>query len=109
MVHHAKGTVAGAGGFSTNPGSQRPILGTLAGIDPEARRVEKVVRKRRVKVEEIAPLLAETGVDLVPVTDLVDAWDVDEPGATLEENAALKARAAARGTGLPAVADVTGP
>ena len=60
------------------------------------------------KVEEIAPLLAETGVDLVPVTDLVDAWDVDEPGATLEENAALKARAAARATGLPAVADDTG-
>jgi hypothetical protein len=55
MVHPAKGTVAGAGGFSTNPGSQRPILGTLAGLDPEARRVEKVVRKRRVKVEEVAP------------------------------------------------------
>jgi XTP/dITP diphosphohydrolase len=33
---------------------------------------------------------------------------VDETGATLADNAALKARAAARATGLPAVADDTG-
>lgn len=60
------------------------------------------------KVEEIGPLLATVGVSLVPVTHLVSGWDVDETGATLEENAALKAQAAARATGLPAVADDTG-
>jgi XTP/dITP diphosphohydrolase len=62
----------------------------------------------RHKVREIQPLLAGTGVDLVPVTDLVDGWDVEETGETLEENAGLKARAAVRVTGLPAVADDTG-
>jgi XTP/dITP diphosphohydrolase len=60
------------------------------------------------KVEEIAPLLAGTGVELVPVGKLVGSWDVEETGDTLEENALLKARAAVRATGLPAVADDTG-
>jgi len=60
------------------------------------------------KVEEIQPLLTGTGVDLVPVTSLVEGWDVDETGETLEENAALKARAAVRATGVAAVADDTG-
>ena len=62
----------------------------------------------RHKVREIQPLLEGTVVDLVPVTDLVDGWDVEETGETLEENAGLKARAAVRVTGLPAVADDTG-
>jgi XTP/dITP diphosphohydrolase len=62
----------------------------------------------RHKVQEIQPLLAGTGVELVPVTALVDGWDVDETGDTLEENAGLKARAAVGATGLPAVADDTG-
>lgn len=60
------------------------------------------------KVEEIAPLLAGLSVELVPVTGLVPDWDVEETGATIEENAALKARAATRATGLPAIADDTG-
>ena len=60
------------------------------------------------KVEEIAPLLAGTGVELVPIGDLVQGWDVEETGSTLEENALLKARAAVHATGMPAVADDTG-
>ena len=62
----------------------------------------------RHKVREIQPLLEGTGVVLVPVTGLVEGWDVEETGETLEENAGLKARAAVRATGLPAVADDTG-
>lgn len=63
----------------------------------------------RHKVEEISPLLDGTaGVRLVPVTALVDGWDLEETGGTLEENALLKARAAARLTGMPAVGDDTG-
>ena len=60
------------------------------------------------KVQEIAPLLEGSGVELVPVTSLVDPWEVEETGATLEENALLKARAAVIATGLPAVGDDTG-
>ena len=60
------------------------------------------------KVEEIAPLLAGTGVELLPVGDLVQGWEVEETGSTLEENALLKARAAVQATGMPAVADDTG-
>lgn len=60
------------------------------------------------KVKEIEPLLAGAGVELVSVGGLLEGWEVDETGATLEENAALKARAAVRATGAPAVADDTG-
>jgi XTP/dITP diphosphohydrolase len=61
------------------------------------------------KVEEIRPLLdAIAGIRLVPVTALVDGWDLEETGDTLEENALLKARAAARATRMPAVGDDTG-
>jgi XTP/dITP diphosphohydrolase len=59
-------------------------------------------------VEEITPLLAGTGLELVPVTALRPGWDVDETGETLVENAALKAVAAVDATGLPAIADDTG-
>ena len=60
------------------------------------------------KAAEIAPLLAGTEVELVPVKSLVPDWDVAETGETLEENAALKARAAVDATGMPAVGDDTG-
>jgi XTP/dITP diphosphohydrolase len=59
-------------------------------------------------VEEIGPLLTGAGVEVVPVGGLVGGWHVEETGETLAENAALKARAAASATGLPAVADDTG-
>lgn len=60
------------------------------------------------KVREIEPLLAGAGVDLVAVGSLLGGWDVEETGDTLLANAALKARAAVRATGEPAVADDTG-
>lgn len=60
------------------------------------------------KVQEIAPLLGGAGVDLVPIGGLVDGWEVEETGDTLEENATLKARAAVEATGMPAVADDSG-
>ena len=59
-------------------------------------------------MEEIAPLLGGTRVELVPVKNLVKGWDVDEIGETLEENAALKARTAVHATGIAAVGDDTG-
>jgi XTP/dITP diphosphohydrolase len=56
------------------------------------------------KAREIAALLP--GVEVAPRPATVG--DVEETGATLEENARLKARAVADATGEPAVADDTG-
>lgn len=63
----------------------------------------------RGKVAELTALLAEAGlrVTLVPQTDL-GVQSVEETGVTFVENALLKARHAARATGLPAIADDSG-
>ncbi len=59
------------------------------------------------KVGELAGLLAEFGFDIIAQTDLgVD--NAEETGLTFIENAILKARHAARQTGLPAIADDSG-
>jgi XTP/dITP diphosphohydrolase len=62
----------------------------------------------RDKARELASLLARPGLELVPIGDLVATPPPEETGATLEENARLKAEAAMRATGLPAIADDTG-
>jgi XTP/dITP diphosphohydrolase len=59
------------------------------------------------KVVELEQLLAGTGVQLVPQTSL-GVTDADETGLTFVENALIKARHAARVTGLPALADDSG-
>lgn len=59
------------------------------------------------KLAEFGNLFASTGLELVPQHKLgVD--DVEETGLTFVENALLKARHAARITGLPALADDSG-
>ncbi|NPE58330.1 XTP/dITP diphosphatase [Dickeya dadantii] len=59
------------------------------------------------KVRELASLLADFGLDVVAQTALgVDS--AEETGLTFIENAILKARHAARETGLPAIADDSG-
>jgi XTP/dITP diphosphohydrolase len=59
------------------------------------------------KLAELRALLAGDGFDLVPQSELgVD--DIEETGLTFVENALLKARHAARRTGLPALADDSG-
>ena len=62
----------------------------------------------RDKARELTTLLARPGLDLIPIADLVSTAPPEETGATLEENARLKAEAALRATGLPAIADDTG-
>lgn len=59
------------------------------------------------KVVELEQLLAGTGVQLVPQTAL-GVSDAEETGLTFVENALIKARHAARITGLPALADDSG-
>jgi XTP/dITP diphosphohydrolase len=59
------------------------------------------------KAEEIRQILAAVpGLELVPRPP--DVPEVDETGATLLDNARLKARALVAATGLPALADDTG-
>jgi XTP/dITP diphosphohydrolase len=56
------------------------------------------------KVAEMAVILRQAGIAIVEG----DWPDVDETGATLEENARLKAHAVAAVTGRPAISDDTG-
>lgn len=62
----------------------------------------------RDKAREMAALLERPGVEIVPLADWPGASSPEENGATLLENARLKARAALELTGLPAIADDTG-
>ncbi|MCW8888261.1 MAG: XTP/dITP diphosphatase [Gammaproteobacteria bacterium] len=59
------------------------------------------------KVREINELLADSGFEVIPQTEL-GVEEVEETGLTFVENAILKARAAAEQTGLPAIADDSG-
>lgn len=66
-----------------------------------------IATKNPDKVPEIEAVLAAKVPDLRVVRG-ADWPDVDETGATLEENAVLKARAAAAATGYAAIGDDTG-
>ncbi len=59
------------------------------------------------KVREINELLAGSGLEVLPQTEFGVA-DIEETGLSFVENAILKARNAARHTGLPAIADDSG-
>lgn len=61
----------------------------------------------RGKLAEFNALLADSGFDVVTQGSL-GVEDIEETGATFVENALLKARHAARVTGLPALADDSG-
>jgi XTP/dITP diphosphohydrolase len=60
------------------------------------------------KVAELRALLGLDAVDLVSLDELGVAGEPDEDGLTFETNAKIKARFAARATGLPALADDSG-
>ncbi len=59
------------------------------------------------KVNELAHLLAQQNIEIVPQSEF-DVPEVAETGTTFVENAIIKARHAAKLTGLPAVADDSG-
>jgi XTP/dITP diphosphohydrolase len=61
----------------------------------------------RGKLAEIRDVLADTGIELVAQSVLGIA-DADETGTTFVENAIIKARHAARASGLPALGDDSG-
>ena len=59
------------------------------------------------KLAELRAMLEGTGMEVVPQTEL-GIGDAEETGGTFVENAILKARHAARASGLPALADDSG-
>ena len=59
------------------------------------------------KVKELGSLLAQYSLEVVPQSDF-NVPDVAETGTTFVENAIIKARHAAKITGLPAIADDSG-
>ena len=59
------------------------------------------------KVKELASLLAQHQLEVVPQSNF-DVSEVAETGTTFVENAIIKARHAAKITGLPAIADDSG-
>jgi len=59
------------------------------------------------KVRELSAMLSTTNIEFVAQTEL-DVPDAEETGLTFVENAILKARNAAKFTGLPAIADDSG-
>jgi XTP/dITP diphosphohydrolase len=63
----------------------------------------KIIEFRRI-LDELAP----GQIDLIGVDQFPDLEDVDETGATFEENSLLKARYTCMATGLPAIADDSG-
>jgi XTP/dITP diphosphohydrolase len=60
------------------------------------------------KVQELAEILGQAGLDVQLLALPADAPEVVEDGLTFAENAVKKARSAAAHTGLPAVADDSG-
>jgi XTP/dITP diphosphohydrolase len=66
--------------------------------------------RNKKKLDELRRILATTGtrVELVGLDDVGPYPETAETGLTFEENALLKARAGAKATGLPTVADDSG-
>ena len=67
--------------------------------------------RNKGKIEEFRRILEEIApgeIELVGLDQFPDLADVEETGATFEENALLKARQMSEATGLPAIADDSG-
>jgi XTP/dITP diphosphohydrolase len=59
------------------------------------------------KVKELADMLSDLSIEVLPQSDFA-VTEVAETGSTFIENAIIKARHAAKHTGLPAIADDSG-
>ena len=64
--------------------------------------------KNPKKLEEMAVILSQLGIEVVLESDVGVDVEVEETGTTFEENAALKAFAVMEAAGLPAIADDSG-
>ena len=64
--------------------------------------------RNKDKIREIRQVLVDLPLTIMTFEDFLDFPDIEETGATLEENATLKARGIADFTGFPALADDSG-
>jgi len=64
--------------------------------------------KNKHKLAEISKITEKFGMELVLQSELGVDIDVEENGATFEENSFIKAEAVMKATGLPALADDSG-
>ena len=64
--------------------------------------------KNAHKLVELKDILSQLGVEVVLESEVGVDVDVEETGATFEENAYLKAHAVMEASGLPAIADDSG-
>ena len=64
--------------------------------------------KNKHKLQEISKITEKFGIELVLQSELGIDLDVEENGATFEENSYIKAHAVMEATGLPALADDSG-
>ncbi|AFQ46056.1 XTP/dITP diphosphatase [Desulfosporosinus meridiei] len=60
------------------------------------------------KIRELQELLGDADIEVLSLKDIEDWEDVEEDGITFADNAALKAKAAVKKTGLIALADDSG-
>ena len=77
----------------------------------EAMKKLLLATRNKGKIEEFHRILEEIApgeIELVGLDQFPDLVDVEETGATFEENALLKARQMSAATGLPAIADDSG-
>ena len=92
MQSHAQSTVTRAA-CTANGQTAQPLL---------------VATRNRGKLRELASLLSDVPMRLVSLDDVGVDDEVEETGATFEENAVLKATAYARASGLTTLADDSG-
>ena len=68
-----------------------------------------IATRNQKKLKELSRILNPLGIEAVSAAGLgIELDETEETGKTFEENAELKARAACRQSGLPAVADDSG-
>lgn len=60
------------------------------------------------KIRELGDLLADSGVNVLGLDSFPQIGEIEENGSTFAENALIKARAAAKATGLISIADDSG-
>jgi XTP/dITP diphosphohydrolase len=67
-----------------------------------------IATRNRDKLEEIRSILGASSRDFISLLDFPELGEIIESGATLEDNAFIKAGTAFEKTGIPAIADDTG-
>jgi len=64
--------------------------------------------RNKKKIEEIKRIIADLSISILTLDDFIGCPEVEEEGATFEENAVKKAQTVARYTGKPSIADDSG-